>query len=139
MKEPDTLTEARNADFRQKCVLLFERDMRQGIVRPLDDVIESALALQPLSHYVNFDLARRHMVEIRRYGISAVFREDNARRQWSEIWMQVQSFLATHPRKSLDDALSFVLNFCRPSRFYISYDTGRRILRPAITYRLTRC
>ncbi len=135
------LTQARNSEFVRRCVEIFRRDCRSGAVRPLDTVIARALAMQPRAHYLAFDSASRRLHRIERRGLEAEVSEDIARAMWAELRSQVEETMARQRVKSFDKALSFVLNFCRPSRFYMSVDTARRILSPHLSYSLTlnRC
>lgn len=131
--------ENRNQEFRRRCIEIFERDVREGGARPLESVLERALAMQPHSHYLSYDTASRRIHRIHRYGIEKVVKERLAREMWRELVGQIEDVQARFPRKTFDMALTFVLNFYRPSRFYMSLDTARRIVAPNLSYRLTRC
>ncbi len=131
------LIKARDDEFRRRCVEIFKSDYNSGAIRPLDSVLERAMACQPHCHYLSYDTASRRLHEIERYGLEAIVRERIARQMWTELAAQVADVMALHPRKSFNMALSFVLNFCRPSRFFISVDTARRIIAPNITYNIS--
>lgn len=132
------MTENRNREFIRRCIDIFERDCREATVQSLESVLDRALARQPCCHYVGYDLASRKLHLIERRGLENVVKEELAREKWREIRRQVDDVLAQNPRKTFDMALSFVLNFCRPSRFYMSRDTARRLITPHLCYHLSR-
>ncbi|MCM1066090.1 MAG: hypothetical protein NC418_00770 [Muribaculaceae bacterium] len=132
------LIQARNEEFKRRCLEIFRRDYDSGTIRPLDSVIERALAMQPRSHYLSFDTASRRLHRIERRGLEAEVHEELARLMWAEVMAQVRQAMERRGTESFDRALSFVLNFCRPSRFYMSFDTARRLLTPHLSYSLTR-
>lgn len=133
-----SLIENRNQEFRRRCIELFERDDRNGRVQSLDSVISRALLMQPHSHYLSYDTASRRIHRIRRYGMEHEVKEPLAQQMWEEVDRQIDEVRARFPGKTFDMALTFVLNYCRPSRFYISLDTARRIIAPNVSYRLVR-
>ncbi|MDE5662297.1 MAG: hypothetical protein K2F91_02665 [Muribaculaceae bacterium] len=126
----------RNEDFRRRCLEIFEKDFRAGAIQPLESVIDRAIAMQPRSHYLNYDQASRRLHAIERHGLENEVKEELARQMWSELRQQIDRVMELNPKKPFDKALSFVLNFCRPSRFYISRDTARRIIAENVSYSL---
>ena len=66
------LTKNRNAEYARRCIEIFERDYRNGCVRPLDEVLTMALAMQPHSHYLSYDTASRKLHAIERHGIDSL-------------------------------------------------------------------
>lgn len=138
LKTMNDLIVKRNEEFRRRCLKIFEDDLLAGRIQPLDTVIDRALAMSPCSHYISYDTAARKLYKIRRRGLENEVKEKLARQMWSEIIAQINEFLQIYPKKSFDAALTFVMNYRRPSRFYISRDAARRILRPNVTYSLKR-
>lgn len=128
---------ARNGDFRRRCIRIFNSDYNEGAIRPLDSVLERAINTRPLCHYLSYDTASKRLHAIRRHGLTNVVKEKIARQMWAELAGQVSEIMSQHPDKSFEKALSFVLNFCRPSRFHISLDTARRIVAPDVSYHLS--
>ncbi len=124
------LTRARNSEFIRRCIQIYQRDLKSGITPVLDDIVDRAIAMQPHSHYVAFDSASKRLHAINKRGMENVVNSPLAQQMWSEIAAQVQQTMDSRNCKSFDRALSFVLNFCRPSRFYITRDTARRIALP---------
>lgn len=136
-----TATQLRNEEFLRRCIGIFDKDHQEGRISTLPDIIARATAMQPHSHYLSYDTASRRLHRIMRNGLENEIKEDLAREMWAEILEQVKTCMSSTPPKSFDKALSFVLNFCRPSRFYISYDTAKRIISPnrALYLYRTRC
>ncbi|MCH5221022.1 MAG: hypothetical protein J1F05_01660 [Muribaculaceae bacterium] len=127
-----TMIECRNEEFLRRCAAIFEREYKSGKVLPIDKIIDQVLAMQPRSHYLTYDTAARRLHKIHRLGIENVVKEDIARDMWRELQTQIDEYLAQYPKRSFHKALSFVLNYRRPSRFYISRDSARRIIAPNI-------
>lgn len=134
MKE---MTKQRNADFVRRCLEIYEHEKSLGKNPELDEVLFRAMASSPKVYYVNFDTASRQLHRIRRHGISVIKGSPGVKKMWSELNTYIEEVLEKEPRKKFDSALSYVLNFRRPSRFYINLDTARKIIRPYITYSIT--
>lgn len=135
------LTQARNEEFLRRCRKMFRDDYEAGTMRPLQEIINTVMHQQPRGHYLNYETASRRLHLIERRGLEAVVTEELGRQMWTELRAQVDEVMARQKKKSFQQALTFVLTFCRPSRFYITYDTARRILTPYISYSITlnRC
>ncbi len=132
-----TLIQLRNEDFVRCCIDIFRNDCAMGAIRPLDTVIERALACQPLCHYLDYDSVSAKLHRIGRRGLEAEVSSPLFRAMWQELAEQVAETRQRRGRLNHAQALTFVLTFKRPSRFYISPDTAKRLLRPHITYSLT--
>lgn len=126
MKTP---LQMRNEEFRRRCVEIFNDDYRQGKFPTVDSILERAMAKQPRCFYVNYDRASRRLSQIERYGLDVAVKEEESRNMWGEIMGHVQAYLLQNPKASRCTALTFVLNFRRPSRFHISKANARRIIR----------
>lgn len=133
----ETLIQHRNADFKRRCLQIVKADYATGALRPLDSVLERAISQQPLSHYLNFDTASRRLHKIRRYGLETVVKEPLARRRWAELMAQVTEQMVRNKHMKFYQALTFVLNFKRPSQFYITPDTARRIISPYVAKQIS--
>lgn len=92
------------------------------------------MATRPPGHYVEYDRASRMLRAISTGHY--VLLSATSRAQYDEIAAQVAEVRRDNSRLSFSRALSFVLQFKRPSRFYIEPDTLRRILRPHFEMRL---
>ncbi len=66
-----TLIQLRNEDFVRCCIDIFRNDCAMGAIRPLDTVIERALARQPLCHYLDYDSVSAKLHRIGRRGLEA--------------------------------------------------------------------
>lgn len=130
--------QTRNEDFIRRCITIFKSDYAAGAIKPLDSVIERALGSRPHCHYLDYDTASEKLHQIRRLGIDNVVCNPEARAMWTELAAQVDEARQRSPDCSFHKALAFVLNFMRPSRFFITPDTARRILSPHISYSITR-
>lgn len=132
------MTKTRNSDFVRRCVDLYESEAARGNYPPLDEILFKAIAQRPMAYYVNFDRASRQLHRIERDGLDAVAVNRLSRRMWTEMREQIDEVMRDNPGKRFDSALSYVLNFRRPSRFFINLDTARRIIRPYLNYTLRR-
>lgn len=130
-----SLIQMRNEDFCRRCRRIFEADISKGAHPSLDELVKRSLAQAPMSHYINYDTASNRLTQIEKRGVEAVFKEEEARQMWRELHGQVKETMALRGC-SREKALSFVLNFRHPSRFYISMDTARRLLAPYVSYTL---
>ena len=118
----------RNREFTRRCIELYKRDISQGAVPTIDNLIDRVTLMQPHAYYIAYDTAAGRIYEIKKYGMEKVVSSAVARKMWQEMIDAVEQTMATRGCMSFDKALSFVLNFRRTSRFYISRDTARRIL-----------
>lgn len=132
MKE---ITKQRNYDFVRRCVEIYEHERAQGKRPELDEVLFRAIGSSPKGYYVNFDTASRQLHRIRRRGLGSISCSPWLKKMWEELGTHVDEAMAGG--KKFDAALSYVLNFRRPSRYFINIDTARRIIRPYITYSIT--
>lgn len=131
------LIQLRNEEFVRRCADIFKADLAAGAIRPLDTVIERALNSRPRCHYLDFDTASRRLHCIERHGLEAAVANPLARAMWAELASQVSQVRERRGCGSFCRALTFVLTFMRPSRFYISPDTARRLLTPHVSYSIT--
>lgn len=130
-----TATKARDAEFIAICLDIIRQHNRSGHPCRLTDVIEQALSRRPRCHYVSYDHASRILHVIHRGGL-ATGRNRVQRLKWLELYNQVKETMEGPRRLSFDKALTFVLGFMRPSRFYIERERAIRLLRPHISYQL---
>ena len=119
----------RNAAFVRRCCEIMKNTRQyQDSPRCLDDVVAEALESAPPCHFVSYGRAYTVMMRMRR-GQSPGCMTRLRRKMWDEFRQQVESDLISHPRHRLTDAVGEVLNFSRPSRYFISHLEGRRILK----------
>lgn len=122
---------ARDAEFIAKCKQLIRRRNLAGEKVNLYDVINEVVNSRPRCHYANYDTASRILHAIERGGADCAGR-GLQRLKWIELYNQVRETIDGPRRLTFDKALSFVLSFRRPSRFYIDPIRAARILRPHI-------
>ena len=79
-------------------------------------------------HYVDFDTASDKLHAIRRHGLDAIVNTAEGRAKWAELGQQVDEIMAARRRLTFAQALSFVLHFRRPSRFYITRNAAYKII-----------
>lgn len=128
-------TQARDAEFISVCRQIIERYNRSGHRCSLSLVLDEALAHAPRCHYVSYDYASRVLHQMEMAG--GVPAGTTLRRlRWAELYNQVKETMEGPRRLTFDKALSFVLAFRRPSRFYIDRARATRLLRPHVIFRL---
>lgn len=124
------LTEMRNADLigaARQCVNLARQ---RGETMNFTDLIAAAEACRPKAHYIEYEAASRRLKAIERRGLEATVSSAPARRQWAELQQQVMETMAKRRKLSFSQALTFVLHFRRPSRFYLTPLAVFKIIRP---------
>lgn len=94
----------------------------------ISELIKATLRRRPRMLYIDYDTASAKLHAIDKYGLEAVAHTAESRAQWSELRQQVADAMAARRRLSFDQALTFVLHFKRPSRFYLTPNTVYKIL-----------
>lgn len=125
-------TSARNRDFIRRCFEIYESHLREGVGLTAEELVRLALQAQPRAHYLSFDTASKKLHLIERCGIGIV-KEAAARAMWTELRSQVDEVMRVRRNLTFSAALSAVLNFGRPTRFYMSVERARKIIRPYFT------
>lgn len=118
----------RNQDLLSVARQTFVMAASRGRIMNISELIEATLRRRPKMHYVDFDTASAKLHAIDRYGLEAVVHTAEGRAQWSELRQQVAEAMAARRRLSFAQALSFVLHFRRPSRFFLARNTAYKIL-----------
>lgn len=128
-----TTTKARDAEFIAICLDIMRRNARSGRECPLGEVIDEALHRCPRCHYVSYDHASRTLHALERHGAPPC---DSTlqRLKWLELYNQVKECMEGPRALPFGKALSFVLGFMRPSRFYIDPSRAMRLLRSRLGY-----
>ena len=127
-----TLIQLRDADF-VECLRSvagrYEKDRRT--VSP-EIIIAEAIASRPRRYYLSFTTVHNTLSRLRSAGtlsVAPLSGSVNSRCQWIDINRAVSRYLALHKGASLADAISYVVNFSRPDRFYISDRKARELFR----------
>lgn len=132
MNENTRLTIQRDADFTSKLEEIASSLRRRGIRPTPDEVIDAALMSRPRQYYLSFGYIVRRLNALRNCGFFVSPHKAPAgspRAMWYEIDSKVRAYRQRHRRSTTEEAVSHLLNFCSPDRFYISRATARRIFR----------
>ena len=127
-----TATQARDDEFIAICKEIISRNIASGRHSSLAIVIDEAIHRRPRCHYVSYERASRILHYIDTCGSTAL-RSRLAALKWIELYNQVKASMEGPRRLTFDQALTFVLSFQRPSRFYITLSRALRLLRPHIS------
>lgn len=126
------LSARRDADFAQ-CLRTvarrYEKDRRN--VTP-ETIIAEAMASKPQRYYLSFSTIVTNLSRIRKSGFFSRTEEcdkNHTRRQWHEINRAVNRYLARNKGATLTDAITHVICFSRPERFYISDKKAHELFR----------
>lgn len=122
------ITIARNNDLLRNASRILEESRRNGEFIKIGALVDLAISSRPQAHYLSFDRALDIVRLYRRHG-SGAFSKAILAAQAAEISEQVDRTMARNCRLSVPQALTFVINFCRPERFRISRDLAARIIR----------
>lgn len=123
-------TSLRNKDLIARARHIAYKARMEGRSLTLDALAEATRASQPLHFYQNYDRASQVLHRIERCGINAIVASAENRAMWLDLYMKVEKVLATRPRLNFSQALTHVLVFGRPDRFYLQKDTVRRLISP---------
>lgn len=137
MKDTDNINRRRNEYFLKICLEIIRAAQQRGETLTARQVVDMALSRRPPCHFATYDHARKVLSRIFASETDTL-REDAPMRQheWLELARQVKDEIETR-HLPFNKALSFVLNFRRPTRFYLSTDTAMRILRPHVRRNIT--
>lgn len=122
------ITYHRNQDLLSVARQTYVTSASRGRIMNITELIEATLRCRPKMHYVDFDTASAKLHAIDRFGLEAVVHTAEGRAQWNELRQQVAETMEARRRLSFAQALSFVLHFRRPSRFYLARNTAYKIL-----------
>ena len=125
-----TLSQLRDADF-AKSLKESLRRYRAMSVRPTStQIIEDALAARPQRFYLTYRTIEARINRLRREAIGAGGKKLSAsQQQWVEVSAAINRFLARNKRATMSDAINHVVNFARPSRFFISERKAQLLFR----------
>lgn len=127
-------TAQRNEEFVRRCIAHFDTCRRRGMDMPLDALVNFAVMTRPTAYFIDFDYASRELHHIMRHGASS--KGNPLKRQmFEELLSKVQAAMERPRNLDFPGALTFVLTFDRPSRYWIKPDTARRLVRKHLTER----
>lgn len=122
MNTPNFYLHKRDADFLNHCVRIAKE-------KPMLDkgaVVVLALENRPLHYYISYDRACTIVRKMINNHPNNPYQTDERRAFAEELTAEVRKAMAQLNCR-LPDAVSYVLNCKRPSRFHISFQLGRRI------------
>lgn len=129
---------ARNRAFVKRCLELIERRNRNNAPVEIREIVAEAIASPPPCHFAGYKLASHNICRLvqRMRKHPDTQRASNLRQQcWFEMAQQVMAEMDGPRKLTFAKALSFVLNFRRPSRYYLTEERALRLLRPYIERR----
>ena len=104
------------------------------------ELIDCVMSARPSMHYVTYAKASRKLHVIEREGEAGLVRcgcNGLAVRRWMELYGQVRDIMGRRGNCGFARALADALNFSRPSSFYVTESTVRRLL--ADNFCVCRC
>ncbi len=130
---PTTLHQERNASFVRTAMNILADHMARHERITRKELILKAIAMRPPYYYVDADRA----ADVLNYLRCHKWPEHPSLRQqmWMEFYNQVKEEMEGPRHLKLTKAVSFVLNFRRPSRYYITPEQAGRLLRGRIISR----
>ncbi len=127
-----TLTQLRDDDFADCLRAVAGRYEKDRRAVSAETIIAEAMATSPKRYYVAFATIVQNVSRLLRSGYAAddpKLTSLNARQQWLDIYRSVRRYMILHKDASLDDAITYVVNYTRPARFYISDKKARELFR----------
>lgn len=121
-------TIARNNDLLSNALRIVHHCRKQGIKLDIKSLTRLTLACHPQNYYLSFSRAFDIVETYRRKGEKG-FCNESSIAQAKELYDNVQKVKQRKPKTTIIDAISFTLNFMRPSRFHISEASAIRIIR----------
>ena len=126
----DKHTTARNADIIAKARRFAREAAEQGRSITLDELAQMVRDSRPNHFYQNYDRASAILHTIERSNVNQVVINAEARQMWLDMLTQVRQVMQMRQKLNFSQALTHVLLFGRPERFFVTSDTIRRILSP---------
>lgn len=119
-KQTNTFTDMRNADFVRCCGALITKMKRQGKQFTPRQIVRMALDERPDGFYVSFATALKHVRRNCRKGRGAAPSQTARRGLWRDLCGCVERRMNARPGRCISEAVSHVLGYQRPERFYLS-------------------
>ena len=127
-----TLIQLRDEDFTEclrSTILRHQRERRDTAAAA---IISEALASRPRRYYLAYSTVSTQLSRLRGKGhlkTAANRKSTLARSQWADISSAVDRYLCRNKRATIGEAITHVVNFERPKRFYISDKRARELFR----------
>lgn len=122
----DTNTKMRNRAFAKQALAILSRHLAAGERLTRAELIDKTLASRPPCYFVSLDKVSHalHMLELHPQPIPGSERQA----MYLEISQRVRELTEGPRQLKRHQAISFVLNFMQPSRYFISPRSACRIL-----------
>lgn len=134
--EKTRFTRLRDLDFSRKLVETAKNRQRYSMPLTREAIIEDTLKCRPESYYMSTDnacVALRRLLKSDYIKLNVVSSNPVRQQFWVDLYKKVYSYRYRHPGTTFDDAVSFVLNFSRPDRFYISQHKAMKLFSKTFT------
>lgn len=129
-----TLSQLRDADFMKNLKASLKRFHDRSERPSGSQIIADALKSRPERYYFSYRTVESHIRRMRKNRFDPVHsRLTAARSEWVEIHAAVDRYLARHKKAPISEAIDYVVNFARPSRFFISDRKARQLFNQTIT------
>lgn len=128
----NSMTGLRDEDFANKLAEIAGNLCRRGLHPSADDIINAAIMSRPRHYYLSYNYILRRLNALRHAGFFDGTQRSGGngpRAMWHEIDAKVRAYKQRHRRATTEDAVSWLVNFSSPERFYISRPTAMRIFR----------
>ena len=134
MKIKSENTAKRNHEIVCHAKRISRKAAEEGRLLSLDALIAELMHVRPSSFYVDYDRAMRVLNMIERKGIEALSDRNQTRDKWQDLHTQVVQMMKVRTRLDFGQAVTQVITFGRPMRFYLGRDAIRKIIAPYIDY-----
>ena len=124
-----TLSQLRDADFADSLKASLKRYHDRNERPTSTQIINDALAMRPRRYYLSYRTVENTINHISNEPSRRQARHTASRQQWDELSRAVFRYLARHKDATTAEAVNHVINFERPSRFFISERKARELLR----------
>lgn len=138
--EKTSFTYLRDLDFSRKLIETAKNRQRYNMPLTREAIIDDTLKCRPESYYLSTDnacVALRRLLNSDYIKLKVVSPNPERQRFWIDLYKKVYGYRHRHPDSTFDDAVSFVLNFSRPDRFYISKNKALKLFAKAFAKKPT--
>ncbi len=124
-----TMAQLRDEDFVDCLRRAIKRHSADKKPSTSSQIIAEALASQPRRYYLSYSTIESGLGRLRNDGYFNRRSDRMTYKRWLDINAAVNRYLARNKQAKLTDAISHVVNFGRPTRFYISDKKARELFR----------
>ena len=121
----------RDTDFINNACAILNAARSNGEHLTMDELIRRALRARPSGYYADFDNAYSKILKCAK-DKGDVCSKPLMRDYWNDMYGKVDNYRKQCPGTAIYSALSYVLNFQRPERFYITRRKAAQLLNGCI-------